>query len=107
MFLRSLTFLQQVYIAALWYWGSTLTKLSATGTVTTNLVATRPVVVTSVGASIAVLLWIIGIMLFIGLPEYYRQTPGAVPNFFTSVMRRKIVLWFFAMVVSVVCHVDL
>lgn len=47
---------------------------------------------------IAVLLWAVGILLFVGLPNYYRQTPGKVPSFYKSVFRRKIILWNFAVV---------
>jgi alpha-1,3-glucan synthase len=90
---------QQIYIAGLWWWGSTLAKLTSQGLATTSLVATKPAVVTSVGVSIALLMWAIGVVLFFGLPDYYRQAPGKVPSFLTGIFRRKIVLWFFMMVV--------
>ena len=86
---------QQVYIAALWWWGSTLSRLSGQGVQVASLVATQPAVVTSVGVAIAVLMWVIGVVLFLGLPDYYRQTPGKVPSFLASIFRRRIVLWFF------------
>lgn len=91
---------QQAYISGLWWWGSTLAKSTSQGIETSSLVATKPAVVTSVGVSIALFMWGIGVILFVGLPEYYRQTPGRVPSFFTSIIRRKIVLWFFMMVVG-------
>ena len=47
--------------------------------------------ITPVTASVAVLLWTVGIILFVGLPDYYRQAPGKVPSFYTSLLRRKIV----------------
>lgn len=43
-------------------------------------------------------LWAVGLLLFVGLPNYYRQTPGKVPSFYKSVFRRKIILWNFAVV---------
>ena len=86
---------QQVYIAALWWWGSTLTNLTATGTVTTSIMVTKPAVASTVGVIIACFMWLIGALLFLGLPEYYRQSPGTVPSFVASIFRRKIVVWFF------------
>jgi alpha-1,3-glucan synthase len=42
---------------------------------------------------IAILLWIVGIIIHIGLPDYYRQAPGKVPSFYIALSRRKIVIW--------------
>lgn len=33
-------------------------------------------------------------MMFKGLPDYYRQIPPYVPNFFRTLARRKLVIWF-------------
>ena len=44
------------------------------------------------------MLWGIGLILFYGLPDYYRQAPGAVPSFYSSIFRRKIIMWFFVTV---------
>ncbi|KAH7926306.1 glycoside hydrolase family 13/glycosyltransferase family 5 protein [Leucogyrophana mollusca] len=79
---------QQVWVAALWYWGSTLNSASP-------------------GHKspwwIVLILWPLAIMSFgfaylmlYGLPEYYRQTPPKVPNFLKTLFRRKLVLWFLA-----------
>lgn len=48
---------------------------------------------------IAVLLWVIGLLIFFGLPSYYHQAPGKVPSFYKSVFRRKIILWNFVVVI--------
>lgn len=48
---------------------------------------------------IAIFLWTIGAIIFFGLPDYYRQTPGKVPSFYKSLARRKIILWFFVAVI--------
>lgn len=32
--------------------------------------------------------------MWFGLPEYYRQIPPYVPNFFKTLFRRKLVIWF-------------
>ncbi|GAB7364057.1 hypothetical protein MBLNU230_g4612t1 [Neophaeotheca triangularis] len=85
---------QQIYIVALWYWGSTITANVVDGGDQSTLITYRwPI--TAIVVPIAVLLWSIGIVLFLGLPDFYRQKPGAVPSFYSSILRRKIVLWFF------------
>lgn len=53
---------------------------------------------TAITIPIAFMLWAIGLILFAGLPSYYRQAPGAVPSFYSSIGRRKIILWFFVTV---------
>lgn len=77
----------QIYTCALWFWGDYLTKLTnrqPTFTPTTTL--------TFVLVPVASLLFGIGILLFLSLPEYYRQDPGKIPSFYASLYRRKIVL---------------
>jgi alpha-1,3-glucan synthase len=89
---------QQAYICGLWYWGSKLTALSAAGqaNVTTNV--SDSWVMTAAAVPIALMLWAMGFLLHRGLPDYYRQAPGKVPSFYTSLFRRKIVTWFFVTV---------
>ena len=48
---------------------------------------------------IALLLWGIGLIVYFGLPNYYRQAPGKMPSFYKSLFRRKIVVWFFVTVI--------
>ena len=81
---------QQLYVIALWFWGDTLTSASASGRAISYTWQ-----VTAIGIPIAICLWTIGVVLFIGLPDYYRQKPGAVPDFYVSISRRKIIVWFF------------
>ncbi|KAK3716612.1 hypothetical protein LTR37_006242 [Vermiconidia calcicola] len=81
---------QQLYVIALWFWGDTLTSASASGRAISYTWQ-----VTAIGIPIAICLWTIGVVLFIGLPDYYRQKPGAVPDFYVSIFRRKIIVWFF------------
>ncbi|KAF2860071.1 glycosyltransferase family 5 protein [Piedraia hortae CBS 480.64] len=80
---------QQLYAVGLWAWGDKLTSMSAAGK-TQNLGAG----LTAIGIPISLLMWGVGAMLFLGLSDFYRQKPGAVPDFYSSIMRRKIVLWF-------------
>jgi hypothetical protein len=37
-------------------------------------------------------MWGVGILLYLGLPNYYRRAPGNVPSFYRSLFRRKTVL---------------
>ena len=89
---------QQLYVAALWYWGSTLTASSNAGLPSSVLLTSSPKV-TAMTTPVAVFLWAIGAVLFFGLPKYYRQDPGKIPSFYGALFRRKIVIWFFIVVV--------
>ncbi|CAL5869705.1 uncharacterized protein PFLUO_LOCUS3935 [Penicillium psychrofluorescens] len=90
---------QQAYVIALWYWGSTLTKASAAGASNIQGSITNTWRMTAICTPITVFLWSIGLLVFFGLPDYYRQTPGKVPSFYKSVFRRKIVLWNWVVVI--------
>jgi alpha-1,3-glucan synthase len=46
-----------------------------------------------------VLLAFIGVALYLGLPDFYRSSPGNVPSFYSALRRRKIILWFFIVVI--------
>ena len=82
---------QQIYVAVLWYWGSGLMKMTVDG-VTTSALVQYGRQLTAITTPIAILMWAVAIVLFLGLPDYYRQTPGQVPSFYKSIMRRKIIL---------------
>jgi len=88
---------QQLFFAGLWWWGGVLTTLSATG-IAAPLVTSTPKLL-AITVPITVLLWVIGVLLFLGLPTYYHQTPGKVPNLISAIWHRKIVLWFFVTVI--------
>ncbi|KAL8728257.1 MAG: hypothetical protein Q9181_005404 [Wetmoreana brouardii] len=89
---------QQIYVTVLWLWGNHLTKLNAEGVAAFTWQTYRPIL-TGISIPVAVLLWAIGIVLFLGLPDYYRQKPGQVPSFYASIGRRKVILWFFVTVI--------
>ncbi|KAL8998110.1 MAG: hypothetical protein Q9188_006170 [Gyalolechia gomerana] len=89
---------QQIYVTVLWLWGNHLTKLNAEGVAAFTWQTYRPVL-TGITIPIAVLMWVVGIVLFLGLPDYYRQKPGQVPSFYASIGRRKIIVWFFIAVI--------
>ena len=110
---------QQAYIIGLWYWGSTITAATSNGITdpqgyVTNTWKMTYVIVplysshggfanmilnSAICLPIAVFLWVIGLLIFFGLPNYYRQTPGKVPSFYKSVLRRKIIMWNFVVVI--------
>ena len=78
---------QQLYIAFLWYWGSALTNNSSIG----NRIASSAYAA-AITMPIAVLMFIVGTVVFMGLPSYYRNQPGRVPSFYKSILHRKVVL---------------
>jgi alpha-1,3-glucan synthase len=48
---------------------------------------------------IAFFFWIIGVVLYTSLPPYYHQSPGKIPNFYKTLLRRRVISWFFVTVV--------
>ena len=90
---------QQIYVVALWYWGAYLNKRTVTELVSVPNPITDTWKITAITLPIAFLLWAIGLLMWFGLPKYYRQTPGKMPSFYKSLARRKIVLWFFVTIV--------
>ncbi|KAK0625431.1 alpha-1,3 glucan synthase [Bombardia bombarda] len=89
--------IQQAYTVMLWFWGSLISSESASGT-SVGQVSALPVLF-PVTVVIAIFLWACGIILFIGLPDYYRQEPDEVPSLYMSIIRRKTTLWFFVAVI--------
>ena len=80
---------QQIYISGLWYWGSLLASYDSNG-----IPAARAsdAVISAVCLPVAVLLIALAVVVYQGLPEYYRQTPGSIPSFFKSIFRRKLII---------------
>ncbi|KAG6819041.1 hypothetical protein H0H93_016019, partial [Arthromyces matolae] len=78
---------QQVWVAVLWYWAYTLNNKDG------NVV--QPWWIALVVWPLAIMSFAFAYILFYGLPEYYRQTPPRIPYFFRTLMRRKLVPWFF------------
>jgi alpha-1,3-glucan synthase len=81
---------QQIYVIGMWAWGTYLTKSASEGT-TTDYGAKM----TAIGVPIALFLWAVGAVLWVGLPDFYRQAPGGLPSFYKAALRRKIIVWFF------------
>jgi alpha-1,3-glucan synthase len=86
--------LQQVYSLGLWYWGSLIATASSEGQIGKYSLATSPFLL-AICLPIALLLWAIGIILFLGLPDYYKEAPGAIPTLWRSLIKRKTIAWYF------------
>ncbi|KAF4841864.1 Cell wall alpha-1,3-glucan synthase mok13 [Colletotrichum siamense] len=87
----------QVYSLMLWYWGS-LTHTPETSPMAYLDGTTIPKSVI-ICVPVACMLWAIGVILFLGLPDYYRQAPDVIPGFYISLIRRKLVPVFFIMII--------
>lgn len=91
--------IQQFYVLGLFYWGSLMTSQSPTGVLTGNILNTPIPKIVVIAAPFAILMWIIGAVSFMGLPVYYHQSPDKIPSFYGSLIRRRIVPWFFLTVI--------
>lgn len=80
-----------MYVVVLWYWGAALAKAQGTTSAVANL-NSYPQIIVPLGVSIALLMWGVGLVLLMGLPSYYRQAPGHIPSFYSSLFRRKIIV---------------
>ncbi|KAL9049938.1 MAG: hypothetical protein Q9162_006938 [Coniocarpon cinnabarinum] len=89
---------QSLYVAGLWYWGAELARVVGSGAPASSNVPAGPTL-TAICTPIAIFLWVLGAVLFAGLPKYYRQRPGSIPSFYKTVATRKIILWFFVTVI--------
>ncbi|KAG2142801.1 uncharacterized protein EDB93DRAFT_1157751 [Suillus bovinus] len=79
---------QQIWVAALWYWGSKL-NTATPGSVT-------PWWIIFILWPLSIMSFAFAYLMLYGLPEYYRQTPPKLSNFLETLFRRKLVLWFIA-----------
>jgi hypothetical protein len=81
---------QQLVISFLLYWGApTLSRVN--GKISTSAPPSTTVIA-GVAFPLAVLMCSIGALLFLGLPAYYRQKPGAIPSMYRALCRRNIVI---------------
>ncbi|KAK4652703.1 Cell wall alpha-1,3-glucan synthase ags1 [Podospora pseudocomata] len=87
---------QQIYISGLWYWGSLLSSYDSNGI---PMARASNTIVSAVCLPVAVLMMALAVVTHLGLPDYYRQTPGSIPSFFKSVFRRKLIICFLVSVI--------
>lgn len=69
-----------------------MATLNQKGSTQFSLAMTDPGVLLGIGLGLACLLWVLGALVFFGLPPYYRQAPGQVSTFYLSLFRRRIIL---------------
>lgn len=86
----------QLYTLALWAWGASISAAAADGE--SISLATSPAML-AVCLPIALLLWAIGAVLYLGLPDFYRETPGPVPQLWKTLLKRKTIAWYLLAVV--------
>jgi alpha-1,3-glucan synthase len=97
---------QQIWVAALWYWGFQLQNASVG--------SLAPWWIVLIVWPLSAMSFLFAYLMLYGLPgkqfltrtvitigshfdtEYYRQTPPKVPGFIRTLTRRKLVLWFLA-----------
>ncbi|ORY54718.1 alpha-1,3-glucan synthase [Pseudomassariella vexata] len=84
--------LSQLYTIGLWAWGSLISAASANSTASPSL-ANSPALL-GVCLPITLLLWAIGVVVFLGLPDFYRETPGPVPQLWKTLLKRKTIAWY-------------
>ncbi|TFK29967.1 alpha-1,3-glucan synthase [Coprinopsis marcescibilis] len=82
---------QQVWVAALWYWGYSLNG-RPDGYV-------PPWYIVLVVWPLAIMSFLFAYLMLYGLPDYYRQAPPKVPGFLKTLFRRKLVVWFLISVI--------
>ncbi|KAK1758077.1 alpha-1,3-glucan synthase [Echria macrotheca] len=87
--------IQQLYLVALWFWGSLITAQTPTGMPNGGYIAGKVPTILVITVPIAIVLWALGVVSFVGLPDYYRQSPDAIPSFYKSLLRRHVIPWFF------------
>lgn len=90
----------QLYTMGLWAWGSAISAATAANNTGAYSLATSPYML-AVCLPIAVILWAIGAVLFLGLPEFYNETPGPVPQLWKTLLKRKTIAWYlFAVIIQ-------
>lgn len=88
--------ISQLYTLGLWAWGASISAVEADGG--SMSLASSPWLL-AVCLPIALLLWAIGAVLFLGLPDFYRESPGPVPQLWKTLLKRKTIAWYLLAVV--------
>jgi alpha-1,3-glucan synthase len=70
----------------------------ASGNPNRSIITTSSTTMAAIAIPISALFLAVASAVYFGLPKYYRQDPGQVPSFYAAIFRRKIVLWFFVVV---------
>lgn len=90
--------IQQLWVSLLWWWSDLMSSNHA-HEFTSTIMNSKTLL--AIMTPIAFVFFAIWLALFFGLPDYYRASPGSAPSFYSSIISRKIVLWFlFAVIVQ-------
>jgi alpha-1,3-glucan synthase len=89
---------QQIYVCALWAWGDYMSSQLASGNPNGGIITASNTTMAAITIPISAFFLAIASAVYFGLPKYYRQSPGLVPSFYIAIFRRKIVVWFFIVV---------
>ncbi|GKT65805.1 alpha-1,3-glucan synthase [Colletotrichum tofieldiae] len=84
--------LTQLYTLGLWAWGSLVSEAEANSVAKPTL-AGSPYLL-AICAPVALLLWAIGAILYLGLPDFYREMPGPIPQLWLTLLKRKTIAWY-------------
>ncbi|KAK1579891.1 alpha-1,3-glucan synthase [Colletotrichum navitas] len=84
--------LTQLYTLALWAWGSLVSEAEANSVAKPTL-AGSPYLL-AVCAPAALLLWAVGAVLYLGLPDFYREMPGPIPQLWLTLLKRRTIAWY-------------
>ncbi|WBW73643.1 cell wall alpha-1,3-glucan synthase Mok11 [Schizosaccharomyces osmophilus] len=84
---------QQLWSSALWYWGSYMSSKPNKYGISEQVHSVHWVY--AIVWSISLILLCFTVLLYRGLPNFYRQIPPKIPAFYRSVLRRRLILWFF------------
>lgn len=82
---------QQIYLVMLWYWGFRVRNVQSAGALVSKTL-NQDLLTTKIALPIAILMWINGIALLLGLPQYFWQDPPRIPSFYRSIICRKTIL---------------
>ncbi|KAI8241993.1 Cell wall alpha-1,3-glucan synthase mok13 [Colletotrichum sp. SAR 10_99] len=84
--------LTQLYTLGLWAWGSLVSDAEANSQPKPTLAGSPALL--GICLPVCLLLWAIGVLLYLGLPDFYRESPGPVPKLWASLVRRKTIAWY-------------
>ncbi|EPX72019.1 alpha-1,3-glucan synthase [Schizosaccharomyces octosporus yFS286] len=90
--------LQQLWTALLWLWGTLSSHLDWNYSILIKPM--NNILVAAAVFPIAFVLMLTTIMLYKGLPPFYRQTPGSIPAFSKALFHRRVVICFLLMVIN-------
>ncbi|KAF6820108.1 alpha-glucan synthase [Colletotrichum plurivorum] len=84
--------LTQIYTLGLWAWGSLVSEAEANSQPKPTLAGSPALL--GICLPVCLLLWAVGTILFLGLPDFYRESPGPVPQLWMSLVKRKTIAWY-------------